>query len=190
LAANAASQQTVTRRRVLVIEDNIEQMRSLVMLLRLEGHEVQFAINGYAALEVVKKFRPDIVFLDLGLPGLDGFQVCARLKREPGLEYARVIALTRLFPRCGPGALEGVWLRTPHREASRPELPTRSGQQQLGACSGMRGDSAFPAGQKKARRIGTALAPTVAQGFLQGRPGCFLPPRNSEFPLSQFEPAP
>jgi two-component system CheB/CheR fusion protein len=79
---------------VLVVEDNLDAMHSLVTLLRLDGHEVDFAINGYAALEVAKRFAPDVVLLDLGLPGLDGFDVCRRLKREPGLDEMRIIAVT------------------------------------------------------------------------------------------------
>ena len=87
-AAKAAS------RRVLVVEDNLDTVHSLVTLLRLDGHEVDFAINGYAALDVAKRFAPDVVLLDLGLPGLDGFDVCRRLKREPGLQQVRIIAVT------------------------------------------------------------------------------------------------
>lgn len=79
---------------MLVVEDNLDTVHSLVTLLRLDGHEVDFAINGYAALEVAKRFAPDVVLLDLGLPGLDGFDVCRRLKREPGLGEVRIIAVT------------------------------------------------------------------------------------------------
>ncbi len=81
-------------RRVLVVEDNLDAVHSLVTLLRQDGHEVDFAINGYAALEVAKRFRPQVVLLDLGLPGLDGYYVCSRLKSEPGLADLRVIAVT------------------------------------------------------------------------------------------------
>lgn len=63
-------------------------------LLRDMGHEVDYAINGYVAVDVARHFKPDVVFLDLGLPGLDGFDVCRRLKREPGLERTRFIAIT------------------------------------------------------------------------------------------------
>lgn len=89
-----AARQAGSARRVLVVEDNLDDMRALVLLLRSEGHEVEFAINGYAAVDIAKTFRPDIVLLDLGLPGLDGFQVCKRIKSEPGLAKTRVIALT------------------------------------------------------------------------------------------------
>jgi two-component system CheB/CheR fusion protein len=81
-------------RRVLIVEDNIDGARTLAEILRHEGHIVEYAINGYAALTIARKFRPEIVFLDIGLPGIDGFEVCSRLKREAGLELTRVIAVT------------------------------------------------------------------------------------------------
>jgi DNA-binding response OmpR family regulator len=80
-------------RRVLVVEDNLDAVHSLVVLLRQDGHQVDFAINGYAALDIAKRFRPDVVLLDLGLPGLDGFDVCKRLKSASGGEM-RIIAVT------------------------------------------------------------------------------------------------
>jgi CheY-like chemotaxis protein len=82
------------RRRVLVVEDNLDSMHSLVLLLREMGHEVEFAINGYAALDIAAKMRPELIFLDLGLPGLDGFYVCERIKADPALKDARIIAIT------------------------------------------------------------------------------------------------
>lgn len=65
-----------------------------MVLLREMGHEVDFAINGYVALDAVARTRPEFVFLDLGLPGLDGFHVCERIKRDPALASIRVIAIT------------------------------------------------------------------------------------------------
>jgi two-component system CheB/CheR fusion protein len=79
-------------RRVLVVEDNLDAVHSLVVLLRQEGHQVDFAINGYAALEVARRFRPEVMLLDLGLPGIDGFDVCRRLKSA--FPEMRVIAVT------------------------------------------------------------------------------------------------
>jgi CheY-like chemotaxis protein len=81
-------------RRVLVIDDDLDGMQSLATLFRHMGHEVEFAINGYAALRIATAFRPDVVLLDLGLPGLDGFEVCRQIKAAPGLAHARVIAVT------------------------------------------------------------------------------------------------
>ena len=93
-AGGGAPGTKITPRRVLVVEDNLDAVHSLVMLLRHDGHHVDFAINGYAAMEVARRFRPEVVLLDLGLPGLDGFDVCTRLKREPGMQALRCIAVT------------------------------------------------------------------------------------------------
>ena len=81
-------------RRVLVVEDNLDAVHSLAFLLRQEGHIVEYAINGYVAVDLAKKFRPDIILLDLGLPGLNGFEVCSRLKGDPHLKHTRVVAVT------------------------------------------------------------------------------------------------
>lgn len=94
----ARSAQPVTKagvgRRILVVEDSLDSVRSLVALLRLMGHTVDYAINGYVALELAKRMRPDFILLDLGLPGIDGFEVCSRLKSEPALKATRIIAVT------------------------------------------------------------------------------------------------
>jgi CheY-like chemotaxis protein len=84
----------IVRRRVLVVEDDIDTLRSFTWILRDMGHDVEFAINGYVAIDVARRFRPDVVLLDLGLPGMNGFEVCRSLKREAGLEKIRVIAVT------------------------------------------------------------------------------------------------
>jgi two-component system CheB/CheR fusion protein len=81
-------------KRVLVVEDNLDSVHSMTLLLRDMGHQVEFAINGYAALDIARRMRPDIVFLDLGLPGMDGFELCQRLKSEVGLEGVRVIVVS------------------------------------------------------------------------------------------------
>jgi len=83
-----------TPRHVLVVEDNLDGVHSLVLLLQEMGHHVDYAINGYAAFDLVKRMRPEIVFLDLNLPGISGFEVCKRIKSDPALKNIRVIALT------------------------------------------------------------------------------------------------
>lgn len=81
-------------RRVLVVEDHLETAHSLVRLLREMGHEAEYAINGYDALRLAQHMRPEFVFLDLDLPGMNGFEVCSRIKGDPVLRDARVIAIT------------------------------------------------------------------------------------------------
>jgi two-component system, OmpR family, response regulator MprA len=68
--------------RVLVVEDDAEIADVLRRTLRQEGHEVRSAADGVAALEVAEEFVPDLVILDLGLPKLDGVEVCRRLRSE------------------------------------------------------------------------------------------------------------
>ena len=82
------------RRRVLVVEDDIDSARSLTWILRDMGHEVDYAINGYVAIDMAAKLQPEFVFLDLALPGLNGFEVCQRLRRLPELKGTRIVAVT------------------------------------------------------------------------------------------------
>lgn len=91
---DGAPKKTARPRSILVVEDNLDGVHSLVLLLREMGHNVEYAINGYAALDVAKTFRPDFVLLDLNLPDLSGFEVCRRLKRQASLARTRFIALT------------------------------------------------------------------------------------------------
>ncbi len=80
--------------RLLVVDDNRDAADSLAMLLRLQGHEVRVAHDGLAALELAEGYRPEMVFLDIGMPGMDGYEVARRLRRQPGLENIRLAALT------------------------------------------------------------------------------------------------
>jgi PAS domain S-box-containing protein len=83
-----------SRRRVLVVDDNVDAADSLATLLCLGGHEVQVAHGGPAALEMVKVYRPEMAFLDIGMPGMDGYEVARRLRKQPGLENVVLAALT------------------------------------------------------------------------------------------------
>jgi CheY-like chemotaxis protein len=85
-----------SKRRVLLVEDNLDAVHSMATLLRMMGHEVEFAINGFAALDVARRFRPDFILLDIGLPDFKGDAVALQLKYEPGLEHTRMIAITGL----------------------------------------------------------------------------------------------
>src|SRR5712672_3153403 len=81
-------------KRVLIVEDNLDSVHSLALLVADMGHTVDYAINGYVALEVARRFRPDFVLLDLALPGMDGFEVSTRITQIPELAHTRLIALT------------------------------------------------------------------------------------------------
>jgi len=69
-------------RRVLVVDDNRDVAGSTAMLLRRAGHEVYLAYDGPQALELSRLHRPDVVFLDIGLPGMDGYEVARRMRLE------------------------------------------------------------------------------------------------------------
>jgi two-component system, chemotaxis family, CheB/CheR fusion protein len=84
----------VPPRRVLVVDDNVDSAESLALLLRLRGHEVGVAYDGPAALETAGAFHPEVVLLDIGLPGLDGYQVAGRLRRRRRTAGALLVALT------------------------------------------------------------------------------------------------
>lgn len=94
VAEGFGTRKTRSPKRVLVVEDNIDAARSTALLVGDMGHSVQYAINGYAALEIARKFRPEVVLLDLGLPGLDGFEVCRRLRTDAELRNVKVVVIT------------------------------------------------------------------------------------------------
>ncbi len=79
--------------RILIVDDSKDALDSLAMLLELEGHEVMRASDGHSALDIAAREKPSIILLDIGLPGLDGYEVCRRL-RQQGLTKTRIIAVT------------------------------------------------------------------------------------------------
>ena len=84
----------LVRRRILVVDDNEDGAESLAMMLELSGHETRTAHDGQQALDTARTFAPDIVFLDIGLPGMSGYEVARRFRAEPGLREAVLVALT------------------------------------------------------------------------------------------------
>jgi CheY-like chemotaxis protein len=85
---------TLRPKRVLIVEDNLDSVRSLAYLVSDMGHKVEYAINGYASLTVARQFVPEFMLLDLGLPGMNGLDVCAHIKTDPELKTCRVVAFT------------------------------------------------------------------------------------------------
>jgi PAS domain S-box-containing protein len=80
--------------RVLVVDDSEDTTELLGTLLEMAGHSIQVAHTGPSALEVAAAFRPDAIILDIGLPGLDGYQVAQRLREDPALRTVTLIAAT------------------------------------------------------------------------------------------------
>jgi CheY-like chemotaxis protein len=81
-------------RRLLIVDDNCDAAELLAELVRLWGHEVSVAFNGLSALQTVDQFRPDVVLLDIGMPGMDGYEVAIALRARPEYAALRIIALT------------------------------------------------------------------------------------------------
>ena len=80
--------------KVLVVDDNVDAAHALAGLLEIAGHEVFLAHDGPAALEAARRVRPDSVLLDIGLPGMDGYEVARSLRADSTLNQTRLIALT------------------------------------------------------------------------------------------------
>jgi PAS domain S-box-containing protein len=80
--------------RVLVVDDNVDSSEILAKLLRLSGHDVRTAYTGPTALEAAIAHLPDVVLLDIGLPGLNGYEVARRLRQYPQLKGVRLVAMT------------------------------------------------------------------------------------------------
>jgi two-component system CheB/CheR fusion protein len=76
------------------VDDNVDAAESIALVLRIIGHEVRTAYQGPAALEAARAFRPEVVLLDIGMPGIDGYEVARRLRQEPALEKVLLVALT------------------------------------------------------------------------------------------------
>jgi two-component system CheB/CheR fusion protein len=81
-------------RRVLIVDDNRDSTETLATLIRIWDHEVETAHDGSSALAIAQRFQPDVVFLDLELPGLNGFEVAKRLRQLPDLESILLVALS------------------------------------------------------------------------------------------------
>jgi CheY-like chemotaxis protein len=80
--------------RILVVDDNPDCATMLKVLLRCEGHEARIAFDGPSAIEAAKLTLPDVVFLDLTLPGMSGVEVAAKLRCLPELLACRLVAVT------------------------------------------------------------------------------------------------
>ncbi|HVG10406.1 MAG TPA: MEDS domain-containing protein [Thermoanaerobaculia bacterium] len=81
-------------RRILVVEDNVDAAATLRDFLELSGHEVETANSGLDGVQAAREFHPEVVLCDLGLPGMDGYQVAAALRRDPETASAKLIAVT------------------------------------------------------------------------------------------------
>ena len=85
---------THSRHRILVVDDNVDAAQSMANLIALHGHDVEVAHDGLEALDKTQRFCPHLVFLDIGMPGLDGVETARRLRATPAGEQLVLVALT------------------------------------------------------------------------------------------------
>ncbi|HXG87481.1 MAG TPA: ATP-binding protein [Vicinamibacterales bacterium] len=124
--------------RVLIVDDNVDAVEMLAMLVELQGHTTASAHNGVQAVSVADAFQPDVIFLDIGLPGLDGYQVAREIRQRPVGAHVLLVALTgwgsaedkNRTQRAGfdlhftkpvePEAVERLLVRLAHDRATHP----------------------------------------------------------------------
>jgi len=82
------------RRKILVVDDNVDAAATVAKLLSGWGHEVHVVFTGHAALDAVRTFRPEILLLDIGLPGMSGYEVARQLRSDPSFDQLLITALT------------------------------------------------------------------------------------------------
>ncbi|MGB4335540.1 MAG: PAS domain S-box protein [Chromatiaceae bacterium] len=92
--APAAAVQPAAARRVLVVDDHRDVVESLALLLRATGYQVEIAHDGLEAIEAAGRYRPDLVLLDIGMPKLDGYATCRRIREHPWGRDMTIVALT------------------------------------------------------------------------------------------------
>lgn len=81
-------------RRVLIVDDNEDAANSLAMILQLGGHQTVPVYSAVDALQRAATFKPEVVLLDIGLPGMNGYEVAQKMRELPGLRDIRLIAVT------------------------------------------------------------------------------------------------
>ena len=104
---------------ILIVDDNRDLAKSVCILLKFSGFEVEAVHDGLEAIKAADIRRPEIVILDIGLPGLDGFQVAERMRDVPGLKDVLIIAMSAydpdMFPRRSRGSCVDHYLVKPVR---------------------------------------------------------------------------
>lgn len=86
------------RLRILVVDDYPDAAETLAFLLQMDGHEVRTATDGAEAIVAAGQFQPDAVVLDIGLPGMDGYEVATRIRATERIRTARLVAMTGYAP--------------------------------------------------------------------------------------------
>lgn len=82
------------RHSVLIADDQVDSVEALAMLLEWSGHEVHVALDGNDAILAAHRYHPDLILLDIGMPGLNGYEVCRRLRGMPEFAQVRIYAIS------------------------------------------------------------------------------------------------
>jgi CheY-like chemotaxis protein len=93
-AQPATAESALISRDILVIEDNPDSAQTLADVLAIQGHRVRVANDGRAGLALAAERTPDVILCDLGLPGMDGYQVAQAVRRDPAFARVQLVALT------------------------------------------------------------------------------------------------
>jgi two-component system, chemotaxis family, CheB/CheR fusion protein len=88
------TKESQTSLRVLVVDDNHDAAMGLSLLMRAMGHQSRMIYEGLTAVETALQYQPNLVLLDLGLPGLDGWEVATQLRQQPTLKNVVLVAVT------------------------------------------------------------------------------------------------
>ncbi|RZA06035.1 MAG: response regulator, partial [Moraxellaceae bacterium] len=90
----AESTDTYVKKRIMLIDDNVDFVTTMATLLETKGHDVRIAHDGFAALKIAQEFLPEIAFLDIGMPGMNGYDLARHLRELPETAEATLIAIT------------------------------------------------------------------------------------------------
>jgi CheY-like chemotaxis protein len=85
---------SVEKRRILVVDDNVDAADAMTALLELEAHEVRTVYSGEEAVDIVRLYRPEVILLDLGLPGMSGLEVARHIRATPSTKDVTLVAVT------------------------------------------------------------------------------------------------
>jgi CheY-like chemotaxis protein len=124
----------VAAHRILVVDDNPDSAMSLAMLLEMEGHEVRIAREGLAALRELERFEAQVVLMDIGLPGLDGYATADLIRQRRGAATPYLVALSGYGPTANIGSFD-AHLAKPLELARLAEILARVPARQRPALS-------------------------------------------------------
>ena len=94
VADDSAKRSNASAHRIVLVEDIDDNREMLQAILELDGHQVIAAMDGEAGCDAILKYKPDVALIDIGLPGIDGYEVARRVRRDPSCNMVRLIALT------------------------------------------------------------------------------------------------